>query len=211
MSERLVVVGAGGFGRESLDVAEAMNDAAPQPVWEILGVVDDSPSEQNLVRLRDRNVPYLGDLACIPKASRVAIAVGAPHARRMLDDRLVRRGFEFAALIHPTAVTGSRVSMLSGAVICALVSIGTNVALGRHVHLNPQVVVGHDTRLDDFVSVNPNATLSGDCHVSTDVLIGAAALVLPGLHVGASATVGGGACVVKDVPERAVVKGVPAR
>ena len=59
-AERVLVVGAAGFGRESLDVLDAMV-AAGEPV-EIVGVLDDGPSEMNLARLADRGVTYLGTI-----------------------------------------------------------------------------------------------------------------------------------------------------
>jgi hypothetical protein len=49
----LVVIGAGGFGREALDVITALNSAVASPLFDILGVVDDSPSVPNLDRLPD--------------------------------------------------------------------------------------------------------------------------------------------------------------
>jgi sugar O-acyltransferase (sialic acid O-acetyltransferase NeuD family) len=211
MSEPLVIVGAGGFGREVLDVAEATNAASSRAVWDIVGVVDDAPSSQNLDRLDRRGVGYLGAVDSLPQGARVAVAVGCPRTRRALDEKLTGRGVEFATLIHPAAVIGSQVLIGDAAVVCALVSIGTNVRLGRHVHLNPHAVIGHDTALGDFVSVNPNATVSGDCHVGDNVLIGAAALVLQGIRVGSSSTIGGCACVVKDLPPEVTVKGVPAQ
>ena len=54
-AERVVVVGASGFGRECMDVLEAMK-CAGSPL-EIVGVVDDSPSAANLQRLFERGVP----------------------------------------------------------------------------------------------------------------------------------------------------------
>jgi sugar O-acyltransferase (sialic acid O-acetyltransferase NeuD family) len=209
MTDRLVVVGAGGFGRETLDVAEAMNRVAAR--WDIVGIVDDAPSDLNLERLATRGVTYLGGLKDIPGGANVAIGVGSPSARRGLHEMITARGFNFATLIHPTAVLGSEVKVGGGAVICAGVSIGTNVSLGRHTHLNPHAVIGHDTIIGDHVSVNPNATVSGDCMVGDEVLIGAGAVVLNQLTVGLGAVIGGAACVVGDVPPRVTVVGVPAR
>ena len=213
MAEPLIVVGASGFGRETLDVAEAINAAAPLPVWDILGVVDDNPSQVNLLRLKERDVAYLGtleDLHGYPRVQ-VVIGVGSPSARRAIASRLAASEVRPTSLIHPTAVLGSRVRVGSGSVICAGASVGTNVELGEHVHLNPHAVIGHDARLGDFVSVNPNATVSGECELDSGVLVGAAATVLQGLRVGADATVGAAACVTKDVDDRVTVKGVPAR
>lgn len=209
MVNQLVVVGAGGFGREVLDVVAAIN--ASCPVWNVLGVVDDAPSQLNLDRLATRGMALIGSLSDFPVGVHVSIGIGAPAVRRAVTTELTRRSdVAFATLIHPTATLGSEAKVGVGSVICAGVSIGTNVTLGAHVHLNPHVVVGHDTRLDDHVSVNPNATISGDCHVEECVLIGAAALVLQGLTVGRDATVGGSACVTGDVMAGCVVTGVPA-
>jgi sugar O-acyltransferase (sialic acid O-acetyltransferase NeuD family) len=209
MTDRLVVVGAGGFGRETLDVAEAMNREVAR--WDIIGVVDDAPSDLNLERLATRGVTYLGGLEDVPAGVVVAIGVGSPSARRRLHEAIAAHGFDFATLIHPTAVLGSELRLNSGSVICAGVSVGTNVSLGRLTHLNPHAVIGHDTILGDHVSVNPNATVSGDCIIGDEVLIGAGAVVLNQLEVGARAVVGGAACVVGDVPPGVTVSGVPAR
>lgn len=209
MSEPLVVVGAGGFGREALDVAEAMNRTKPS--WEVVGVADDSPSDVNLERLERRGIAHLGGVDSVPEGVAVVIGVGSPAARRAIGESLARRGYGFASLVHPTAVLGSEVRIAEGAVICAGVSIGTNVRLGRHVHLNPHAVIGHDTVLGDHVSVNPNATVSGECVIEDEVLLGAGAVVLNRLRVGAGAVVGGAACVIDDVEAVATVMGVPAR
>lgn len=61
LERKVVVVGASGFGRETLDTLVAMQQAGER--LEIVGVLDDFPSEINLTRLRDRGVRYLGPIA----------------------------------------------------------------------------------------------------------------------------------------------------
>jgi sugar O-acyltransferase (sialic acid O-acetyltransferase NeuD family) len=209
VTEPLVVVGAGGFGREALDVAEARN--AVEPTWNILGVVDDAPSSLNLERLHARGVRFLGSVGEIPAGATVVIGVGGPGPRSEIASRLAAADYAFAVLRHPSAVVGTQVEIGAGTVICAGVSVGTNVTLGWHVHLNPHSVIGHDTRIEDAVSVNPNATVSGDCVVGEGTLVGAGAVVLQGLHIGARAVVAASACVVRDVQDGSTVMGVPAR
>ncbi len=209
----LVVVGAGGFGRETLDVIEAANAVATGPARQLVGVLDDGPSPANLQRLADRSVRYLGPVADWLRAGHRAgyvVAIGEPAARAAVADRFARVGLQAATLVHPTATLGSRVGLGEGTVICAGVRVSTNVAIGRHVHLNPGATIGHDTVLADFVSVNPAATVSGECRVGVCALVGAGAVVLQGLAVGAGSTVGASACVTRPVEAGAVVMGVPA-
>lgn len=214
MTKSLVIVGAGGFGREVLDVVAAINDTSVVPLWHVAGVVDDTPSESNLDLLQRRGIRFLGTTEEGIKdvsATHYVVGVGSPAARERIAEKFDAAGLQAATLVHPATTTGFDVTMGSGSVICAGVRITTNVHLGRHVHLNLNVTVGHDTTLGDYVSVNPLASVSGDCVVERGVLVGVAGVILNKVRVGAGATVGGSACVVKDVPPRATVKGIPAR
>ncbi|WP_203568557.1 NeuD/PglB/VioB family sugar acetyltransferase [Aestuariimicrobium ganziense] len=213
MTERVVVIGASGFGRECLDALEAMMAAGER--LEVLGVVDDSPSAVNLRRLAERDIPYLGTRADwlesgTDRASYV-VGIGNPAVRRQLVDELDAAGLRPFTAVHPSATFGARTTLAEGVVVCAGAAISTNVRLGRHVHVNPNVTIGHDAELGDFVSVNPAAVISGEVVVGEGTLVGAAATVLQNLTVGERVVVGAGAVVTRNVPPVVVVKGVPGR
>lgn len=214
MTEELVIVGAGGFGRETADVVDAINARLTDPRWRLLGIADDGPSEQNLERLADQGIKHLGGVTHLLAGSgrpRYVVGIGSPRTRREIATRLDAAGFLAATLVHPDASIGSGCTLGEGTVILAGARVTTNIHIGRHTHLNPNVTVGHDTVLEDFVSMNPSSSVSGDCLIQTGVLVGVGAIVLNGLTVGHEALVGASACVVRHVPPRVVVKGVPAR
>lgn len=214
MAEDIVVIGAGGFGRETLDVIEAINAASDMPIWNVIGVVDDSPANVQLERIAQRKYEYIGTCARVTKSvlpARFAIGIGSPETRSRLAEIFEVAGWIPATLIHPTATVGSEAMIGSGSTICSGVQLSTNTDLGRYVHLNPGVIIGHDTVLGEFVSVNPGAIVSGEVDIRARTLVGAGAVILQGLTVGNGAIVGASACVTKDVDANVTSIGVPSR
>jgi sugar O-acyltransferase (sialic acid O-acetyltransferase NeuD family) len=204
----LVIVGAGGFGRECLDIAEELNRLGAK--LEVIGFVDDSPGPFELIERRQRSC--LGPVSSASVyARRFVIAIGSGQARRKIDSTLTKLGMQAIELVHPHATVGSECQLGDGVLINAGARLTTNVRLGRHVQIHANVSIGHDAELDDYVSVFPGATVSGSAQLLNGSTVGTGANVLPGVVVGANSFVGAGAVVTSDVAPGTRVVGVPAR
>jgi maltose O-acetyltransferase len=82
------------------------------------------------------------------------------------------------------------------------------IKIGNHVDIASQVLIynsEHDLEKEDF-SAKLESVEIGDY-----VFIGPRAIILPGVKIGKGAVVGAGAVVTKDVPDFAIVGGVPAK
>lgn len=206
--KELVVVGAGGHGRELLDVVDAVN--AVQPSYRLLGVLDDAMPDPDL--LAACGVRHLGPVRLLAELdTEYVVGIGSPKARKTIDLAATEWGRRPATLVHPHAVVGRNVTLGPGAVICALASVTTNVRIGRHVHLNVAATVAHDCWLGDYVTLAPGARLSGGITIGDQVTVGTGAVVIQGLRIGVGTVVGAGAVVVRDLPAEVVAVGVPAR
>jgi acetyltransferase-like isoleucine patch superfamily enzyme len=115
------------------------------------------------------------------------------------------------ALFHPSCSIDQTMKAGVGTTSNRLVSIGSYVAVGDHVHLNRSCSIGHNSGIEDFASIGPGATITGSVQIGRGAFVGAGAVILPGVSVGNNSTVGAGAVVTRDVPDFAVTSGNPAR
>lgn len=106
---------------------------------------------------------------------------------------------------------GTGASIWYGAVIRGdveqiLIGQCTNIQDGAVLHGDP----GKPTVLEDYVTVGHRAVVHS-AQIGQGSLIGIGAIVLDGVRVGSSCIVGAGSVVTKDVADRSLVVGVPAK
>jgi sugar O-acyltransferase (sialic acid O-acetyltransferase NeuD family) len=209
--EALLIVGPGGFGRETAEAVGAVND--DKPTYELLGFLDDNPDAAGT---EVDGIPVLGPISSVADhpAALVIVSTGHPgfyFSRKRIVERLGLPPDRYATLIHPLASVGRSVEVGGGTVLLAGAVATAGVRIGSHVAVMPGAVFTHDDVIGDYATFGSGARLAGRVTVGDGAYIGSGALIRQSLTVGAWALVGLGAVVLEDVPAAEVWVGVPAR
>jgi sugar O-acyltransferase (sialic acid O-acetyltransferase NeuD family) len=207
-TREIVIVGAGGFGREVLEYArDTFTDPAQ---FRIKGMLDDRLGDTAGF---DLGLDVLGDTSTYPvqESDGFLIAVGNPAHRQLLSRRLAARGARFLTLVHPRAYVARSAQLGAGCIISPFATVGSFARLGEQVVLTFYASVGHDARVGDCAVLSPYAVTNGGSALGECAFLGARATVNPGKRVGANAKVVAGAVIYHDVPDNALARGSAAR
>jgi sugar O-acyltransferase (sialic acid O-acetyltransferase NeuD family) len=207
----LVIVGAGGLGREIALLVAQINESG-QGSWDLRGFYDDRAPATPIVG----GLPYLGtvaDLNATTSPLAVAVAVGSSASRAAVVSRLASPQLSFPTLVHPQVALrpAQRIALGEGCLVQRGCILTCDITLGRFVLLNLGCTLGHDSVLEDFCSLMPHANVGGAAHLGAGVYLGTNATVIHQVRVGAQTTVGAGAVVVRDLPAGCTAVGVPAK
>lgn len=207
--DRLLVIGSAGHAGSVIDLAEKTTR------FEIVGLVDSFKPKGSICH----GFPVLGDLDDIPElvgrhcVDALVVAVGHNWDRFQVVER-VRAGFpgaRFPAIIHPSAVIGTRTEIKQGTVVLAGAVINANTSIGDFCIVNTRSSVDHDCELGPFSSVAPGATLAGNVRLGAGSAVCIGATVIQGVTIGRHSILGAGAVLLRDLGDEAVAYGVPAR
>ncbi len=191
----------------AVEVADLVTDI---PDLEVAGFVENEDRERCAGTLEGLPIHWVDDLAELAGTHSAVCALATTHRSRFTD-QVAALGMPFATLVHPTAHVSRSSTLGEGTIVSAGAIVGAQTSIGRHCILNRGVLVGHHTTIGDHCTLNPGANVAGRLTLGDRVFVGMGAQVLGELHVGPGAVIGAGAVVTKDVDERAVVMGVPAR
>ena len=206
----VVILGAGGFARETLWVF--LEDNQEKLKWNVLGFVDDNPKLEG-AHLCD--FPVLGGFSWLEENSgkkfQVICGAGSPHARKALVGRASLLGLSFCTVVHPSARMSRWVDLGAGSIITAGNILTTQIVLGAHTLLNLDCTIGHDVSIGAYCNINPGCHISGNVKFGDGVDFGTGAVIIQGKNVGAWSIIGAGAVVTEDIPSYVTAVGMPCR
>ncbi|MDO4273060.1 MAG: acetyltransferase [Eubacteriales bacterium] len=208
--KKIVLYGAGGFGRETAYLIERINQI--RPTYELLGfIVDDSfyrpGTEVNgypVLGTREWMFRHKTDVFC-------SCTIGEPKARERIQQELEEQGVRFESLVSPDVEIHDSVEIGDGAIIAHGVLATVNIRIGKGVVLNGGTTLGHDVVIGDYSCIMGGCGLTGNVNIGKRVRIGGHAFIVPHVTVGDDAVIAAGSIVFTKVKPETHVLGNPAR
>lgn len=205
--KKLIIVGAGGFGREIYAWAKQHPDC--DKLWELAGFLDD-----DLAALDTYTYP-VGVIGPIeghqPIADEVFVcAIGAPQIKKRVCQGLLANSARFISLVHPSVILGAHVRLGTGVVLCPRVTLTADVVIGDFVAINCHSSAGHDVVIGDWATVSGHCDLTGNTRYGVGAFLATGVRIAPSKSVGDFAYVGAGAIVIRSVKDGEKVFGNPA-
>lgn len=210
MTEKLVLIGAGGHAKSCVGVIESNKRFAIQ------GFIDPKLT----VGTDLLGYPVLGgneviDELCSKGDIQFIIAVGqvnSPDVRMQLFALLESRHAIIAAGISAaSAFVSPHATCGRGTIVMQQVTVNTGARIGDNVILNNHCLVEHDAVIGDHVHISTGAIVNGDCTIGNGCFIGSGSVIVHGLSVTSNTIVGAGAVVVSNIIEPGTYAGNPAR
>ena len=202
----IVIIGAGGFGREVKWLIDEINEVSKQ--WNFLGFIDDNMERGT--KINDSIV--IGDLKWLNKQSvNVICAIADPIVKKRVLDQLTESNNIYPILIHPDVRMSRFVDIGEGSIICSGCILTVNIKVGKHVIINLDSTIGHDAFIGDYSTILPSVNISGYVNIEEMVSVGTGAKIIQELRVGRNTIIGAGAIVTKDIPQNVVAVGMPAK
>lgn len=207
--KQIVIIGAGGFGREVQWLIERINEK--ELTWEIKGYIDDGIDAGTEIN----GYPVLGginELLEMQQEIAVVCAIGSSSIRKKIIERISSNpNIEFPNIVDPSVEMSKYVKFGKGNIICAGTILTVNIDIKDFSILNLDCTVGHDVVLNSFVTVYPSVNISGCVMIGKHTEIGTGTQIIQGKTISENVIIGAGAVVVKNIDISGTYVGTPAK
>lgn len=208
--EGIIVIGAGGLGREIVQLIRDINRQGEK--WTVVGFIDDDSAAHGK---EIDGIPVLGGIDYLDRREasdlHLVCAIGNTSVRKQIANRTSQYRNKYANLIHPSATLGYNVRLGLGVVVGAGCVVSVNVSIGDHAFLNPMCGIGHDAIIEPYSMLLWGIKLGGETFVGEGCKLGSNSVMIQQRRIGAWSILGAGAVVTKDINEGSTAVGVPAR
>lgn len=204
----LIILGAGGFGREVFCAAEESIGYGTE--FDIKGFLDDRSTALDGF---EGYAPVLGSIDAyeINDGDIFICALGNVKTKKLVVEKILAKGGEFMTLVHKDAYVGKNVKIGKGCILLAGSRLHCDITIGDFVTLQPYAILGHDVIVGNWSHINAYADCGGASRVGEMVTLHTTSFILPQSIIEDGATVGAGSVVLRKVKKGMTVIGVPAK
>lgn len=204
--EPLLIIGAGGLGRDTVWLVERMN--AVKATFDVRGFVDDNVEIGTIVG-DYRVVTNIEELANTTNKVNVCIAIANPEIRKAMHQRLsLNKNLNFPNLIDPSAIV-DLAKLGIGNIVAAGTIMTVQYSIEDFCIINTSCTIGHDTKMASYVTVYPGVNISGNVTIEEGVEIGTGSSIKQGITLHDHSIIGAGAAVIRDIESKTMNVGVP--
>lgn len=206
--KHLIIIGAGGMGRQVLSFAKGCNEYGKE--YDIKGFLDDNP---HAMEGFPDYPPVLGtvDGYQIEKDDVFFNSIGDVQNKKKCINKILDKGGEFITLIHPTALVSPDTKIGKGCMLGSYVGVGVETTIGDFCLIQSKATIGHDVHVGDFARIDCNVVLIAGVDVGKDVCIHTSAVINHNVKLGDGSTVGAMSFVIRNVKPGQTVFGIPAK
>jgi len=192
MKPQIILVGSGGHCRSCIDVIEQ------EGRFEIAGLVG-VHEEMHTQQFGYEVIATDDDLPQLAKAYPYAlIAVGQTQTsvhRIHLYQQASKLGFQFPAIIAPSAQVSQHAKVGAGSIVMHRAIINAGATVGSNCIINTHALIEHDVAVADHCHISTGAILNGDVKVGVGCFVGSGSTIKQGLTIGQLCVVGMGLSV----------------
>lgn len=205
----IIIIGASGFGRETAELVEDINDIVPE--WNLLGFVDDKKELHGMLINGHRVLGGITLLNNYQKQIFTVCAIANCQIKKRIIKQIFNTNISYASLIHPSAVVSNSLKIGQGVIIQAYSVITSNVKIADHVGISPQCGLGHDSIIEDYSTLFWNVNIGGHVVIGEGTLLGTKSTIIQEKKVGEWSIVGSNSNVIRDIPGHCTAVGNPAK
>ena len=203
----IVIIGAGGFGRELNDL---LWDCLSPEQYRLKGFLAKNPNELDGYDINASILDHPDHYQPQPN-DRFLLAIGDMDVRPRIVETLLKKNGQFLTFVHPSAIISKTAHIGLGAVIYPYAVVMNRAVIEDYVHLSIFASVGHDAQAGRYSLIAPYATLNGFSRIEDEVYLSTHSTVAPEKHVGRRSKVSANSAVMQDVPANSLVYGVPGK
>lgn len=207
--KHIVIIGAGGMGREVYHLATECNGYGTQ--FDVKGFLDDNP--EALKGVEYSYPPILSSIFDynIEENDVFACSIGDVPTKVKIVERLESNGASFISLTHPNVQINKTAKLGEGLLAFHDVHVGSEAIIGNHVMLQSYAAIGHDAVIGDYCRIDPKASVIGGVKVGNRVTLHTMCVLNHKVTVGDDAVVGALSFVIRKVKPGTTVFGIPAK